>query len=83
MSKILHDLSIENLLLFILGEAEETIVGTTQSSVYGQFPASKLIDGLGLNGRFNNEAGCAHTNDNSIEWFSLNLTNNTQQTRST
>ena len=68
-----HSLSVE--------EEEATIVGTAESSVYydeyrGQCPASKLIDGFGLDGIFSmeQESGCAHTiDDGSIEWFSLEL----------
>ena len=65
-------------IFFISDEA--TIVGTAQSSVLRAsgiwMYASKLIDGLGLDGRFSNENGCAHSdrnNDASIEWFSLEL----------
>ena len=66
----------------ISGEA--TIVGTSQSSVYTDtllydfivpYPASKLIDGLGLDGNFYKENGCAHTvgSEGTYEWFSLEL----------
>ena len=49
-------------------------MGTDQSS--GSRPASKLIDGLGLDGDLFNEEGCAHTSGcdlTAIEWFSLEL----------
>ena len=64
------------LFLFLLGlvDKEVTIVGTAQSSVAANSPASKLIDGLGLDGKFTKEKGCAHTGGgNSIQWFSLEL----------
>ena len=63
-------------------EVEATIVGTSQSSVYtdadgNKFPASKLTDGLGLDGMFKNTPlGCAcalKKPGGSIEWFSLEL----------
>ena len=58
---------------------EATIIGTAQSSVYEldgiQYPASKLVDGKGLDGIFNNENGCASTKKyaNGTHWFSLEL----------
>ena len=63
-------------------EEEVTIVGTSQSSVYtdddgNSFPASKLTDGLGLDGMFKNTplgCACAYQPGGSIEWFSLELT---------
>ena len=59
-------------------EVEATIMETAQSSVYVrygvEYPASKLLDGLGLDGNLWNEDGCALTNGNSItQWFSLEL----------
>ena len=62
-----------------LVEVEAKIMGTAQSSVYVrnnglQYSASKLLDGLSLDGRFFNEDGCAATNENEItKWFSLEL----------
>ena len=63
------------LFLFLLGlvDKEVTIVGTAESSVAAGSPASKLIDGKGLDGIWSNEKGCAHTSGNSIQWFSLEL----------
>ena len=57
---------------------EATIKGTAQSSVFVrnsiQYSASKLVDGLGLDGMFNNEDGCALTTGNTLtKWFSLEL----------
>ena len=47
-------------------------MGTAESSNYvGRYPASKLIDGLGINGLWGSN-GCAHTNGDS-DWFSLEL----------
>ena len=55
-----------------LSDVEATIVGTAESSNYaGQYPASKLIDGLGINGLWGSN-GCAHTTGDS-DWFSLEL----------
>ena len=54
-------------------DEEATIVGTSQSSDWNGYLASKLIDGKGLDGIFANENGCAHTQGGSIEWFSLEL----------
>ena len=46
---------------------------TTESSNHkGKYPASKLIDGLGIDGILNS-GGCAHTDGGSSEWFSLEL----------
>ena len=58
-------------------------MGAAESSVYatgfGPHPASRLIDGVGLNGIFGH--GCAHTNDGSLEWFSLELESTKKITR--
>ena len=50
---------------------------TSQSSVLqwagNSFPASMLVDGLGLDGMWNDDGGCASTEANGIQWFSLEL----------
>ena len=43
------------------------------SPVHGAFPASRLIDGLGINGSCYRENGLAHTFDDATNWFSLDL----------
>ena len=52
-------------------------MGTSQSSVFqwngNEFPASMLVDGLGLDGIWSDEGGCAATEPNGIQWFSLEL----------
>ena len=51
-------------------------MGTVQSSNYEQkYPASKLIDGFGIDGRWCHQSPtcCAHTNGGTLEWFSLEL----------
>ena len=51
-------------------------MGTAQSSNYqGYYPASKLIDGLGIDGRWCHHPHpcCAHTDGGTLEWFSLEL----------
>ena len=56
-------------------EEEAAIVGTAESSVYdgiyGKQPASKLIDSLNVDGTWG--SGCAHTKNDPLEWFSLEL----------
>ena len=50
-------------------------MGTDESSGNSR-PASRLIDGLGLDGNLFNEEGCAHTSGCGLianEWFSLEL----------
>ena len=49
-------------------------MGTAQSSVWiNKFPASMLVDGLGLDGIWSNAGGCAATNGQGTQWFSLEL----------
>ena len=59
---------------------EANIIWTGESSVSvqngTQYPASKLIDGLGLDGQLYNEKGCALTSAGGArrtKWFSLEL----------
>ena len=47
------------------------IVGTSQNGIYHQNPASKLIDGSGLDGIWG--SGCATTEGSGVQWFSLEL----------
>ena len=61
-------------------ELEANIIWTGESSVSVQngtrYPASKLIDGLSLDGQLYNEKGCALTNAGGAlktKWFSLEL----------
>lgn len=54
-------------------------MGTSQSSAYKlggkEYPASMLLDGLNLNGVWSNNGGCAATNGQGTQWFSLELEN--------
>ena len=66
--------------LFILAlvDEEAKIVGTDQSSIYDNgntFPASMLLDGVGLDGLWSPGFGCAASAkpSASIEWLSLEL----------
>ena len=46
-------------------------MGTSQNGIYQTNPASKLIDGSGLDGIFG--SGCATTEGSGVQWFSLEL----------
>ena len=52
-------------------DVEASIVGTSENGIYYQNPASKLIDGLGLDGTWG--SGCATTEGSGVQWFSLEL----------
>ena len=59
-------------------------MGTVQSSNYQQkYPASKLIDGFGIDGKWchHSPTCCAHTNYGTLEWFSLELESPNKITR--
>ena len=47
-------------------------MGAVESSAYGTYSASKLIDGTGLDGTWSS-GGCAATQGGGLEWFSLEL----------
>ena len=56
-----------------MAEEEAVIVGTAESFAWENiYSASKLIDGLGLDGNWASR-GCAHTALNGNQWFSFEL----------
>ena len=58
-------------------EGEASIVGYTENGIYEeggiQYAASKVVDGLGLDGMFYDENGCATTEGSGVQWLSLEL----------
>ena len=77
MSKVPETL----LMCFIAADTarEATIVSTCQSSLWtdpegNQYPANNLLNGKGLNGKFDGD-NCAHTNNGHNQWISFELEN--------